>query len=80
MKHSSEQRLNVSELAGLGRILGVTRRDRLQNNDIKKHLHLEKEVNYRIWQQYLRYFGHLMRMNDGRYLKIALLRGVHGIR
>ena len=28
----------------------------------------------------MRYFGHVMRMNDGRYPKIALLGGVHGIR
>ena len=50
------------------------------NDDIKKHLHLQKEVNYRIQQWCLRYFSHVMRMNDGRYLKIALLGGVHGIR
>ena len=38
----------------------------------------QKKVNYRIWG--LTYFDHVMRMNDGRYLKIALLGGVHGIR
>ena len=38
------------------------------------------KLNYRIRQWRLRYFGHVMRMNDGRYPKIALLGGVHGIR
>ena len=54
--------------------------DETGNDDIKKHLHLQKEVNYRIQQWHLRYFGHVMRMNDGRYPKIALLGGVHRIR
>ena len=36
MKRSSEQ--NVFEMACLRRILGVTLRNRLRNNDIKKHL------------------------------------------
>ena len=43
-KHSLEQQLNVFEMA----CLGITRRDRLLNDDLKKHLHLQKEVNYRI--------------------------------
>ena len=64
VKHSPEQRLTVCEMACLRRILGVTRRDRLHNDDIKKHLHLQKEVNYRIRQRCLRYFSHVMRMND----------------
>ena len=32
-------------MAYLRRILGVTQTDRLHNEDIKKHLHLQKEVN-----------------------------------
>ena len=68
------------EMAGLRRILGVTRRDRLPNDDIEKHLHLQKEVSYRIQQRLLRRFSHAVRMNDGRHLKIALFGGVLGIR
>lgn len=79
MKRSFEQQLDVFEMISLRRILGVTRRDRLCN-DIKKPLHLQKEVNYRTEYQHLRYFGHVMRMNDGSYPKTALLGGVHGIR
>ena len=44
------------------------------------HLHLQKEVNYRIWQWRLEYLGHVRKMNDGRYRKVALLGGVHGIK
>ena len=54
--------------------------DRLHNYAIKEHFHLLKEVNYRIWQWCLRYFSLVMRMNNGRYPKIALLGGVYWIR
>ena len=48
-----------------------TKRDRLCYHDIKKYLHLQEEVNYRIQQWSLRYFNHVMRMNDSRYPKIS---------
>ena len=70
--------MNVLEMAYLRRILGSTQRDRLYYSDVKKHLHLQKGVTYRILQWCLRYFDHVMRMNDGRYPKIAQLRRVHG--
>ena len=71
---------NVFGMACVRRILGVTQRNRLHSHDIKKHLHLQKEVNYRIQHWHLRYVGHVMTMNEGRYLKIALSGGVHRIR
>lgn len=43
VNYSSEQRLNVIEMACLG-ILGVTRWDGLHNGDIKKRLHLQKDT------------------------------------
>ena len=80
MKRSSEQRLHVFEMACLRSVLGITRRDRMHNDDIKHHLHLQKEAKCWIQQGHLRYFGHVMKVNGGTYLKIALLRKVQGIR
>ena len=40
----TKQWLNVSEMA----CVGITQRDRLHRADIKKQLHLQKKVNYRI--------------------------------
>lgn len=75
MKCCSEQRLDVFETAWLRRILGSTPRDTLSNDAIKNI-----SISRRIWQRHLRCFSHVMRINDGRSLKIALLAGVHGIR
>ena len=72
--------MNVFNMACIRRILGITQRYKLCNNDIKEYHHLQKEVNYRIWQWCLRYFSHVMGMNDIRYPKIALLGRMHRIR
>ena len=44
MARSSELQPDVFETAWLRRILGGTRRDRLSSDDIKKHLHLQKDM------------------------------------
>lgn len=80
MKRTSEHRLKVFEMTCLRKIVGVTRRDMVRNEDIKRHLQLEKEVTDRIQQRRLRYFGHVVRMKDGRYPKTAMYGGVHGKR
>ena len=51
----------------LRRIKGVTRRDRVRNEVVRQELKVEPILK-KIYKQ-LKWFGHLMRMNDSRPVK-----------
>ena len=68
----TESKIQAAEMQVLRTIRGVTRRDRMRNTRIREDLHvtplLEEIERYK-----LRWFGHVMRMDDQRkpkkYLK-----------
>jgi len=80
LKETQKQRLRVFEMACLRRIEGVTRKDRIRNREIYSRLDIKYDVVSRIQNRRLRYFGHLSRMENGRYPKIALNGHVQGKR
>jgi len=53
------QKLRVFEMGCLGQILGVTRRDRVRNLDIKKQLNIEWDIVNRTQTRRLHYFAHV---------------------
>ena len=55
----------------LRKIEGVTRRDRIRNIEIRGRLHVQQDIVGNITKRRLRYFGHISRMDNGRYPKIA---------
>jgi len=72
LKVTQQNRLRVFEMACLRRIVGVTRRDRIRNVEICNRLGSRPDVISRIQQRRLRYFGHICRMEYGRYPLIAM--------
>src|SRR6218665_2297726 len=62
------------------RLEGVARRDKIRHEEIYKRLNIRYSIIDRIQNKRLRYFGHLTRMQDGRYPKIACNGYVHGVR
>ena len=64
----------------LRKIEGVTRRDRIRNEEIFNRLNIRIGIIDRIRNKRLRYFGHLNRMKNERYPKIAYNGYVHGTR
>ena len=76
----SAQRLKSFEMTCLRKIEGVIRRDRLRNTVVQERLGLTKDIIARIQQRQLQYFGHVIRMDQGRYPKLALEGYVHGKR
>ena len=64
----------------LRRVEGVTKRDRIRNKDIFSRLNCQKDVVEKVQQRRMRYFGHISRMDNERYPKIALNGYVHGLR
>lgn len=80
LKETTKQRLRVFEMSCLRRIGGVTRRDRIRNTTIKERLGVRQDVIQRVAKERLRYFGHVMRMDQHRLPNIALHGRVHGQR
>ena len=52
----------------LRRIKGITRRDRVRNEVVRQELKVEPILK-KIYKQQLKWYGHLMRMNDSRPVK-----------
>jgi len=80
LKEEQIRRLKVFEMSCLRKLEGVTRRDRIRNEEIYNRLHLSLNIVDRIQQRRLRYFGHVSRMGRSRYPKIAMEGYVHGQR
>ena len=80
LREKQKQRLRVFEMACLRKIEGVTRRDMIRNEEIFNRLNIRIGIVNRIRNKRLRYFGHLNRMKNERYPKIAYNGYVHGFR
>ena len=80
LRETDKRRLLVFEMTVLRRILGITRRDRWRNQDVRSQLDLARDVVQEIQQRRLAYFGHVCRMSGHRIPNIALYGRVHGTR
>jgi hypothetical protein len=80
LKVNQQNRLKVFEMACLRKIEGVTRRDKIRNEVIRARLNMKQDIVRRIQHRRLRYYGHIERMNESRYPKIAMYGYVHGQR
>ncbi len=66
------------EMKYLRSMIGVTRMDRLRNEEVRRRTNVTKELAERVDMQVLRWFGHMERMDDGRMTKTVMKAGVNG--
>ena len=78
MKVSERRRLNVFEMKCLRSMAGVTRWDRLRNEVVRERTGVRKELAARVDMNVLRWFGHLVRMDNERLTKRVLNASVSG--
>jgi len=76
----TNRQLRVFEMGCLRRIIDVTRRDHIKNVDIRANLGITDDIVERIQARRLRYFGHVVRMDQHRLPNIALHGRVEGKR
>ena len=72
MKATFKRRIRVFEMACLRKIEGVTRRDRLRNSETQTRLNWNYDIEHRIQQRRLKYFGHVVRMSQNRFPSIVM--------
>ena len=78
MRVNERQKLNVFEMKCLRSMAGVSRLDRLRNEEVRERTGVRKELASRVDGNVLRWFGHVERMDNERLLKRVLNAGVEG--
>lgn len=71
-RKEDEKRLLVAEMSCLRRILGVSRLQKLRNEDIRQRIGLKNTIMDKIRKRRLTWYGHVNRMEDLRLPKKAL--------
>ena len=66
LKKRDQNRLLSFEMSCLRRILGISRREKIRNDCIRKQLGLETSILDRIHTRQLAYYGHITRMDNSR--------------
>ena len=74
------RKLNVVEMRCLRSMCGVTRRDRIRNEEIRRRTGVGRELAGRADQSRLRWFGHIERMEDDRLVKKIYKSEARGVR
>ena len=59
-----EQTVESFEMGCLRWIMDVSRRDYIKNENIRAHLGITEDIVERIQERKLRYFGHVVRMDN----------------
>ena len=80
MKADDKKRLDVMEMRCLRSMCGVTRWDRLRNEEIRRRTGVLLELSKRAEQKGLRWFGHVERMDEGRTVKRITGSRARGVR
>ena len=70
--------VNVLEMKGLRSLVGVTRMDRVRNEEVRRTAGIEREFASTADQRILRWFGHMERMDENRMARRVLMAEVSG--
>ena len=72
--------MNVLELKCLRSLVGVSRMDRVRNEDVCRRAGIETELASRADQRVLSWFGHVERLDEYRMARIVLMADESGVR
>ena len=66
MRSAERRKVNVLEMKCLRRLVGVSRMDRVRNEEVRRRAGIERELSNRADERVLRWFGHVERMDEHR--------------
>ena len=72
--------MNVLEMKCLRSLVGVSRMDRVRNEEVRWRAGIERELASRADQRVLRWFGHVERMDEYRMARRLFMAEVSGWR
>ena len=73
MGSAERRKVNVLEMKCLRSLVGVSRMDRVRNEEVRRRAGIEREFASRADQRVLRWFGHVERMDEHRIAKRVLM-------
>ena len=76
MRSAEIRKVNVLKMKGLRSLVGVSRIDRVGNDEVRRTAGTERELASREDQRVLRWFGHVNRMNEYRMARRVLMAEV----
>ena len=76
MRSAERRKVNVLEMKCLRSLVGVSRMDRVRNEEVRMRAGIEMELAIRADQRVLRWFGHVKRMDDYRMARRVLMADV----
>ena len=78
MRSPERRKVNVLEMKCLRSSVGVSRMDRVRNEEVRRRALIERELASRADQRVLRGFGHVKRMDEYRMARRVLMTEVSG--
>ena len=73
-----KRKVNVLEMKCLRSLVGVSRMDRVRNEDVRRRAGIERELASGADKRELRWFGHVERMDEYRMARRVLMAEVSG--
>ena len=80
MRSAERTKANVLEMKCLRSLVGVSRMDRVRNEEVRRRAGIEREFASRADQRVVRWFGHVERMDEYRMARRELMAEVSGLR
>ena len=78
MKSAERRKFNVLEMKCLRSLVGVSRMNRVRNEEVRRRAGIERELASRADRRVFRWFGHVERMDEYRLTRRALIAEVSG--
>ena len=78
MRSAERRKVNVIEMKCLRRLVGVSRMDRVRNEEVRRRAGIERELASRADQRVSKFFGHVERMDEYRTARKVLMVEVSG--
>ena len=78
MRSAERRKVNVLQMKCLRSVVGVSRMDRVRNEEVCRRAGIERELASRADQRVLRWIGHVERMDEHRLARRVLMAEVSG--
>ena len=78
MRSAQRRKVNVLEIKCLRSLVGVSRMDRVRNEQVLRRAGIERELASKVDRRILRWCGHVERMDEYRLARMVLMAEVEG--
>ena len=78
MRSAENMKVNAREMKCLRSLVGVSRLDRIRNEEVRRRAGIERQLSSRADQRVLRWFEHVRKMDEYRMVRRVLMAEISG--